>query len=170
MRLLFSAAPGALVFICAVFITGCSGSSVPSDRDILEAVQSAMNDSDRELFEVTNLKRLNGFPSENNGYRVECQYDLKLIQVPPQNDSEKLAEEFDKLSDQEKMAVSQNPAYRLAYFGTRDQHSQRRKVASWGYNNVGDMVTFKGFFDMIPSERGWILDPASRASLSFSTP
>ena len=129
-----------------------------------------MNDSDRELFRVTNLNRLNGFPSENNGYRVECQYDLTLIQMPPQNDREKLAEEFDKLSDQEEMAVSQNPAYRLAYFGSWDQHSQRRKVASWGYKNVGDIKTFKGFFDMIPSEKRWILNPVSRASLSFSTP
>lgn len=170
MRLPFSTSPEVLVCVCALLITGCSGSSVPSDRDILEAVQSAMNDADREIFSVTNLRRINGFPSEGNGYRVECQYDLKLIQMPPQNDSEKLAEEFNKLSDQEKMAVSQNPAYRLAYFGTRDQHSQRRKVASWGYKNVGDVVTFKGFFDMIPSERGWILNPASRASLSFSTP
>ena len=161
---------GLAAWTCPLLLGGCSGGSIPSDRDILEAIQDAMNDSDRQLFQVDDFNRLNGFPLENNGYRVECQYNLKLIRMPPQNDSEKLEEEFNKLSDQEKMAVSQNPAYRLAYFGTRDQHSPRRKVASWGYQTVGDIVTFKGFFDIIPSERGWILNPTSRASLSFSTP
>jgi hypothetical protein len=160
----------AFVLTLAFLTVGCSNSSVPSNRDILEGIHSAMNETDRTLFEVTRMERLNGFTAENNAYRVECQYDLKLIQTPPQNTGEKLNEEFNKLSDQQKMSVSQNPAYRIALWGTQDEHSLRRKVASWGYRNVGDFVTFKGFFDFIRSEQGWILNPSSRGSLSISTP
>jgi len=51
----------AFVLTLAFLTEGCSNSSVPSNRDILEGIHCAMNETDRTLFEVTRMKRLNGF-------------------------------------------------------------------------------------------------------------
>lgn len=42
------------------------------------------------------------------------------------------------------------------------------QLAALGYRQVRDTVTFDGIFEMIQSEKGWILVPESRGSLMQS--
>lgn len=120
------------------------------------------------MFKVTRVKRLNGYSAGDEAYRVECHYDLKLIRQISKK-MEDLQNQMNNLSEQDKAAMNQSGAGGLvgilALIGGVNEMTRSFQLAALGYRQVGDVVTFEGTFEMIPSEQGWILSPASRGSL-----
>lgn len=163
---------GGLFFLAiALGMAGCLGKSIPTNRDILHAIEAAMDEDARSMFQVTRVKRLNGYSSGGETYRVECHYDLKLIRQMPKR-MEDLQNQMNNLSDQDKAALRNSSAGGLvgvlALVGGVNEMARSLQLTALGYRQVGDTVTFEGIFEMIPSEQGWILSPSSRGSLMQS--
>lgn len=71
------------IFLASLLLGGCLGKSVPSNHDILKAIQMAMDEDARSMFKVTRVKRLNGYSAGGQVYRLDCNYDLKLMRQMP---------------------------------------------------------------------------------------
>ena len=159
------------VWLCACLVGACVGRSIPSNHDILEAIQTAMDEDARSMFKVTRVKRLNGYSAGTQVYRVECNYDLKLMRQMPKR-MEDLQNQMNNMSEQDKAAMRNSSAGGLigilALMGGVNEMTRSLQLTTLGYRNIGDTVTFEGIFEMIPSEKGWILAPDSRGSLMQS--
>jgi hypothetical protein len=166
-----TAAAVVTIILASLVLGGCLGKSIPSNHDILEAIQMAMDEDARSMFKVTRVKRLNGYSAGGEAYRVECHYDLRWIRQMPKR-MEDLQNQMNNLSEQDKAAMRNSSAGGLvgilALMGGVNEMARTLQLAALGYRQVGDTVTFEGIFEMIPSEQGWILAPKSRGSLMQS--
>lgn len=157
--------------ICLTLLAGCVGKSIPTNQDILRAIESAMDEDARSMFKVTRVKRLNGYSAGGEAYRVECHYDLKWIRQIPKR-MEDFQNQMNNMSEEDQAAMRNNSAGGLvgilALVGGVNEMVRTLQLTALGYRQVGDTVTFEGIFKMIPSEQGWILAPESRGSLMQS--
>lgn len=125
-----------VVFLAVLMLTACS--SKPDDALIAQQVTaSLLQQHGGTIFEVVNIKKVNGITQDDNHYEAEMEYDLRFLVD--------LKDAADRLQAQSGSIFS--AGLEATALGLR-----------YGNFRKGDTLHKKEWFYFVRSEQGWLLD------------
>ncbi len=125
-----------VVFLAVMLLTACS--MKPSDEMISQQVSHQLLQRHGDtIFEVVNLKKVNGILRDDNHYEAEVEYDLRFLL-----DLEDATRQLQQKSGSIFAAGMEAAALGLSY----------------GNFKAGDTLHKKEWVHFVRSEKGWLID------------